>query len=97
MTMIICNQTECLHNTSERCQCTTIAINKNVPGGCDSYFETPAIIMKMDRKECELCGSVATQFCTCTACREASGEDNNGMRPNDELGEGRWLCDDCCL
>lgn len=47
--------------------------------------------------ECELCGAIATHFCECMACQEASGEDDQGMRPNDELGDGRWLCDECAI
>lgn len=45
--------------------------------------------------ECELCGEVATHFCECQVCQEAAGENDNGQRPNDEMGDGRWLCGDC--
>jgi len=53
--------------------------------------------VKMDENKCELCGATATHFCECSACQEAAGEDDHGRRPNDELGDGRWLCDVCSL
>ena len=58
---------------------------------------TEAARKKFGDVECELCGRPATHFCECEACREASGEDEHGQRPNGELGEGRWLCNDCRL
>ena len=54
-------------------------------------------LVKMDENKCELCGATATHFCECSACQAAAGEDDHGRRPNDELGDGRWLCDVCSL
>ena len=50
---------------------------------------------KQMTKNCELCGIPATHFCECEQCREVAAEDDHGHRPDDILGDGRWLCDDC--
>ena len=48
----------------------------------------------MEEENCEICGETATHFCDCEMCQYySSDEDENGNK--DELGEGRWICDDC--
>ena len=53
--------------------------------------------LKGEPVECELCGKKATILCECEMCQARSAEDENGHREDNELGPGRWLCDDCRL
>jgi len=53
-------------------------------------------VKETSTNECELCGEKATVFCECEQCRESCVIDPVNY-DQDELIDGRWLCDGCTL
>ncbi len=90
---IVVDSSQCIYFRRSSPHCWAWCHHPKKVVGCIEE-ECPRSLMAHNMRECELCGSTATRFCECAACREASGEDENGM--NLELGPGRWLCADCC-